>query len=33
MFLTNLTETSIEDVPLVDFVDIDRDGMIDMFFI
>lgn len=33
MFLTNSTETSIDDVPIVDFVDIDRDGMIDMFFI
>jgi hypothetical protein len=33
MFLTNKTSTSKDDVPLVEFVDIDRDGMIDLFFI
>lgn len=33
MFLTNNTETTKDDVPMVEFVDIDRDGMIDMFFI
>jgi hypothetical protein len=33
LFLLNKTETTKEDVPMVEFVDIDRDGMIDLFFI
>lgn len=33
LFLTNKTKSTKDDVPMVEFVDVDRDGMIDMYFI